>query len=53
MLWKDGANAFFNKATNGRWRDVLTADDLALYEAAMAKTLPADCVRWLENGDAT
>jgi aryl sulfotransferase len=50
MIWKDGANTFFNKGTNGRWRDVLAADDLALYDAAVKKTLPEDCARWLERG---
>jgi len=51
-VWKDGANTFFNKGVNGRWRDVLSADDLALYDAAVKRTLPADCARWLENGGA-
>ena len=32
MVWKGGADQFFFKGTNGRWRDVLTDDDLALYE---------------------
>jgi aryl sulfotransferase len=50
MMWKDGASTFFNKGTNGRWRDVLSAEDLALYDAAIRKTLPVDCARWLENG---
>jgi len=50
MIWKDGANTFFNKGTNGRWRDVLTDDDLALYDAAVRKTLSPDCARWLEHG---
>jgi aryl sulfotransferase len=50
LFWKDGAQTFFHKATNGRWRDILSADELALYEAAMKKTLPAECARWLEQG---
>lgn len=46
-----GGNAtFINKGTNGRWRDVLTEEDLALYEATKAKVLTADCAAWLENG---
>jgi len=37
-----GANAFFHKGTNGRWREVLTPDDLAAYEAKVrAKFTPA------------
>jgi aryl sulfotransferase len=49
-IWKGGGNTFMNKGTNGRWRDVLTDNELAQYEAAAAREMPADCARWLENG---
>ena len=46
-----GGNAsFINKGSNGRWRGVLTAEDLALYEKAKARVLSPDCAAWLENG---
>jgi aryl sulfotransferase len=45
-----GQRRFFNKGTNGRWRDVLTADDLDLYEAAKERVLEPACARWLEEG---
>lgn len=32
-IFEGGANRFFFKGRSGRWRDVLDADDLALYEA--------------------
>jgi aryl sulfotransferase len=48
--YQDGSQVFFHKGTNGRWRDVLTDDDLKLYTAAAARVLTADCVRWLETG---
>ena len=41
---------FFHKGTNGRWRDVLTKEDLRLYDAAVARELTPDCAHWLENG---
>jgi aryl sulfotransferase len=50
VLFEGGGDAFIYKGTNGRWKDVLDEDDLALYEQAMAKTLPPDCARWLEQG---
>ena len=50
MIWKDGAGTFFNKGTNGRWRDVLSIDDLALYTMAVERTLTPDCARWMEAG---
>jgi aryl sulfotransferase len=49
-MWKDGGNTFIHKGTNGRWRDILTAEELALYDAAMKRTLPPDCAKWLEQG---
>ncbi len=48
-IWKDGAATFFFKGTNGRWRDILRADDLALYEQAAA-TLDPGLRSWLEAG---
>ncbi len=50
FVFKDGLKSFFFKGSNGRWRDVLNDEDLALYEAAKARVLAPDCARWLENG---
>ena len=44
-----GAASFFYKGTNGRWRDTLTDDDLALAELA-AFTLDPNLRSWLEDG---
>ena len=49
MIFEGGSDRFFFKGTNGRWRDVLTADDLALYETAASKLDP-ELRDWLENG---
>jgi aryl sulfotransferase len=49
FTWKGGSQTFFNKGTNGRWRNVLTEADLELYATAMQR-LPKECARWLENG---
>ena len=49
-VWKGGSDAFMNKGTNGRWRDVLTADDLKLYDEAVARAMTLDAAHWLENG---
>ena len=51
-IWRGGGDAFMNKGTNGRWRDILDADDLKLYEAAVARALSPDCAHWLEHGGA-
>jgi aryl sulfotransferase len=45
-----GAKRFFHKGTNGRWKGVLSAGEIALYEKAVSKILSAECARWLEQG---
>ena len=45
-----GADTFIYKGTNGRWRDVLTEEDLTLYEEAKQRVLTPDCADWLERG---
>lgn len=49
-IWKEGAKTFFFKGTNGRWKDVLSADELQLYDETAAKVLTPDCRAWLERG---
>lgn len=48
--WKEGAKTFFFKGTNGRWKDILSAEELALYDEKAAQLLTADCRAWLEQG---
>src|SRR5258708_32771080 len=50
QIWKGGPQTFINKGTNGRWRSILTDEDIALYNVAVARELTPDCARWLENG---
>lgn len=52
VLWEGGAKTFINKGTNGRWRDLLTAEDNRRYEALARQQLDKDCVRWLMEGGA-
>lgn len=52
MLWKEGAKTFMNKGTNGRWRELLGPEELALYEAAVARGLTPDAAAWMESGGA-
>lgn len=46
-----GAKQFLHKGTNGRWRDILTVDELAQYDETVKKQLTPACLRWLEVGD--
>jgi len=47
---KGSSDSFFHKGTNGHWQDVLSAEELKLYDAAAERELTPDCRRWLENG---
>lgn len=48
--FKGGSDAFIYKGTNGRWREVLSDDDLAFYEMAKARVLTPECSAWLDTG---
>ncbi len=49
-FWEGGAQTFIHKGSNGRWRDVLTQDDCAAYEARALEELGTECANWLANG---
>jgi aryl sulfotransferase len=50
MAWDGGSQTFLHKGFNGQWRNVLTADDLAAYDALVRAEFPADLAAWLEHG---
>jgi aryl sulfotransferase len=45
-----GADTFLYKATNGRWRDVLTDEEIERFERRQQELLPPDAVAWLTGG---
>ena len=49
-LFKDGSKSFINKGTNGRWKGILSEDELKLYDATKERVLTPDCAHWLETG---
>lgn len=50
-VWEKGPASFFNKGTNGRWRDVLSPKEAAMAEEVAARRLPHDCAHWLITGE--
>lgn len=50
-VWEGGASTFINKGVNGRWRDVLTAQDSLDYERLAVEKLGPDCAQWLATGE--
>ena len=41
-----GADSFLYKGTNGRWRDLLTPEEVAMFDEASAHRLPPEANRW-------
>jgi len=50
QLFDKGAETFFNKGTNGRWKSIFREDDLAIYNAKIAKHFSPECAAWHECG---
>ncbi|MCW3782462.1 sulfotransferase domain-containing protein [Defluviimonas salinarum] len=50
ILWDGGAETFIYKGTNGRWRDVLSADESEEYERMANEALGYEAAYWLANG---
>jgi aryl sulfotransferase len=44
-----GADTFLYKGTNGRWKDVLTDDELARFDATLHEVLSPDAIAWTQH----
>ena len=52
-IFSGGSSTFFNKGTNGRWRDALSAADIEKYERTASANLTPECARWVATGERT
>lgn len=52
-FWDAGAQVFIHKGQNGRWREVMSAEDCQAFEAHTLSELGPDCARWLSEGGST
>ena len=50
-IFDGGGESFINKGVNGHWREVLSAEESAAYEAKALEELGPDCARWLATGE--
>ena len=48
-FWDGGAETFIHKGTNGRWRDLLSSENCARYEAKALAELGEPCASWLKG----
>lgn len=53
IAWDGGAQTFIHKGTNGRWRDILTPEEIQQYEQIAQAQLGAACAHWLATGEAS
>jgi aryl sulfotransferase len=51
-VWTGGPTTFVFQGTNGRWKGVLSPEELALYAHTVETVLPPACAAWLEHGRA-
>jgi aryl sulfotransferase len=50
-IFQGGGGNFINKGTNGRWKDVLSVEEIAKCDQEAAKHLSPDCAHWLKTGE--
>ena len=53
VVFQGGANTFFHKGTNDRWRDVLSSADMQRYEEMARANLTPECAHWVATGEMT
>lgn len=51
QIFEGGGRSFINKGTNGRWREVLSEEEIAKCDEVAARNLSADCAHWLKTGE--
>ena len=51
--FKGGGNTLIHKGTNGRWKEVLTPEEIARCDEVAARRLTPDCAHWLKTGENT
>jgi aryl sulfotransferase len=49
-FWDGGAKTFIHKGVNGRWHEVLSAEESRKYERRAMSELGEDCAAWLADG---
>ena len=50
-FFKGGGKTFIHKGTNGRWKDVLNQDEIAICDEIAAQRLSQECAHWLNTGE--
>ena len=51
MFWEGGAKTFIHKGQNGRWREVLSDEEVRDYDRIAEEKLGKACAHWLKTGE--
>lgn len=51
FAFKEGGKTFFHRGVNGRWREVLSAEEIQACDDVAARRLTPDCAHWLATGE--
>ena len=51
QFFTGGGKTFVYKGTNGRWKDVLSAEEIARCDEVAARHLTPECAHWLRTGE--
>jgi aryl sulfotransferase len=49
VFWDGAAETFIHKGTNGRWREVLSAEECVAYDARSRAEFGEACAAWLAD----
>jgi aryl sulfotransferase len=52
QFFTGGGETFVYKGTNGRWKEVLSAQEIGMADQAAARHLTRDCAHWLKTGES-
>jgi aryl sulfotransferase len=50
-FWDGGAETFIHRGVNGRWRDLLSQQEILRYEQRAIRELGHACAHWLATGE--
>jgi len=51
LIFEGGGAKFINKGTNGRWKDVLSQEEVERCDVIAERELGKDCAHWLKTGE--
>ena len=51
QFFTGGGETFVHKGTNGRWKEVLSTQEIAMADEAALRNLTRDCAHWLKTGE--